>query len=146
MQSGKPSVSVIIPHLNQPEMLDTCLASLEAQSLDRGLFEIFVVDNGSATLPEDVVARHPGVHLFCEHQPGPGPARNLGISQASAAVSGLNLMVSGFILEMLVQRARFDLQPRFTGGALDRGQVFHGIHAVGEMTDVAHPGKGRCPE
>lgn len=86
MKSGKPSVSIIIPHLNQPEMLDRCLASLEAQSLDRGLFEILVVDNGSATLPEDVVARHPGVQLFCEHQPGPGPARNLGIRQASAPV------------------------------------------------------------
>ena len=35
MKSGKPSVSVIIPHLNQPDMLATCLASLEAQSLDQ---------------------------------------------------------------------------------------------------------------
>lgn len=86
MKSGRPSVSVIIPHLNQPDMLDSCLASLEAQSLDRAMFEILVVDNGSAKLPEDVVARHPGVRLLCERQPGPGPARNLGISHSSAPV------------------------------------------------------------
>ena len=42
-----PTVSVIVPHLNQPEALAACLASLDAQTLDGGRFEIFVVDNGS---------------------------------------------------------------------------------------------------
>lgn len=86
MKFEKPLVSVIIPHLNQPDMLDICLTSLEAQSLDRALFEIVVVDNGSAIIPVEVAARHPGVKLFCERQPGPGPARNLGISKACAPV------------------------------------------------------------
>lgn len=79
-------ISVIIPHLNQPRELDTCLASLEAQSLHRDLFEIIVVDNGSAILPTDVVARHSGARLFQEAQPGPGPARNAGVAAGSGEV------------------------------------------------------------
>ena len=40
-------ISVIIPHLNQPDGLEACLCSLDAQSLDRDQFEVIVVDNGS---------------------------------------------------------------------------------------------------
>ena len=76
-------ISVIIPHLNQPRALATCLASLEAQRLPRDLFEIVVVDNGSTSLPKDVVARHSGVRLLHETQPGPGPARNTGVAAGS---------------------------------------------------------------
>lgn len=79
-------ISVIIPHLNQPRELDTCLASLEAQSLHRDLFEIIVVDNGSASLPTDVVARYSGARLLHEAQPGPGPARNAGVAAGTGEV------------------------------------------------------------
>lgn len=79
-------ISVIIPHLNQPRELDNCLASLEAQSLHRDLFEIIVVDNGSAILPINVVARHSGARLLQEAQPGPGPARNTGVSAGTGQV------------------------------------------------------------
>ncbi|PPQ28371.1 glycosyl transferase [Rhodoblastus sphagnicola] len=76
------AISVIIPHLNQPDALDACLSSLEAQSLDRDLFEIVVVDNGSSAPPADVISRHPGVRLLEEKRPGPGPARNTGVAGA----------------------------------------------------------------
>ncbi|TYO61062.1 glycosyltransferase [Bradyrhizobium hipponense] len=79
-------ISVIIPHLNQPDALDICLASLEAQSLPRDWFEIIVVDNGSAVLPKDVAARHAGVRLLQETQPGPGPARNAGVAAGTGEV------------------------------------------------------------
>jgi GT2 family glycosyltransferase len=82
----RPAISVIIPHLNQPEMLEACLASLAAQSLDHAAFEVVVVDNGSTALPEVVVARHPGVRLLSEPRPGPGPARNLGVRDAAGEV------------------------------------------------------------
>ena len=36
-------VSVIIPHFNQPDELEQCLRSLEAQTLERSAFEIIVV-------------------------------------------------------------------------------------------------------
>ena len=73
-------ISVIIPHLNQPEMLARCLQSLAAGK--RHADEIIVVDNGSDTLPESICAAFPDVQLLSEVEPGPGPARNLGISVA----------------------------------------------------------------
>ncbi len=80
-----PRISVIIPHLNQPEALARCLASLAAQ--EGGVpFEVIVVDNGSAVLPEAVCARVPGVRLLREATPGPGPARSLGAGAARGAV------------------------------------------------------------
>jgi glycosyltransferase involved in cell wall biosynthesis len=75
-------ISVIIPHLNQPDALEACLRSLDAQTLPRHSFEIIVVDNGSTVPPTDVVARHPGVSLLHEQKPGPGPARNAGATIA----------------------------------------------------------------
>lgn len=80
-QSRDAAVSVIIPHFNQPEMLDRCLASL-AGGEGPAAAEIIVVDNGSRELPEAVVARHPGVRLDLETTPGPGPARNRGAALA----------------------------------------------------------------
>ncbi|KJC40963.1 glycosyl transferase [Bradyrhizobium sp. LTSP849] len=75
-------ISVIVPHLNQPAALEACLCSLDVQSLSRDLFEIIVVDNGSATPPVDVIAAHRSVRLLHESQPGPGPARNAGAANA----------------------------------------------------------------
>ena len=77
-------ISVIIPHLNQPEFLSRCLASLAAGQ--RPPEEIFVVDNGSRALPTAVCAAHSGVTLLVEPIPGPGPARNLGITAASGDI------------------------------------------------------------
>ncbi len=79
-------ISVIIPHLNQPDALEACLLSLEAQTLDRNLFEIIVVDNGSRALPVEVVERHSGVRLLQEGRPGPGPARNTGVAASRGEI------------------------------------------------------------
>ena len=51
MSAERPRISVIIPHLNQPEFLDVCLKTLDAQSLGRDQFEVIVVDNGSSRCP-----------------------------------------------------------------------------------------------
>ncbi|SFO57858.1 Glycosyl transferase family 2 [Bradyrhizobium sp. Ghvi] len=79
-------ISVIIPHLNQAEALEACLRSLDAQTLSRDLFEIIVVDNGSAISPMDVLASHPDVRLERELRPGPGPARNTGVAAAKGEI------------------------------------------------------------
>jgi glycosyltransferase involved in cell wall biosynthesis len=79
-------ISVIIPHLNQPQGLEACLRSLDAQSLHRDLFEVIVVDNGSAVAPAEVVARHRGTRLLQEVRPGPGPARNMGAATSSGRI------------------------------------------------------------
>jgi glycosyltransferase involved in cell wall biosynthesis len=76
--------SVVIPHLNQPQMLERCLASLVAGR--RRPEEIIVVDNGSAELPQAICAEFPGVSLLTEPIPGPGPARNRGVTAARSSV------------------------------------------------------------
>jgi glycosyltransferase involved in cell wall biosynthesis len=79
-----PRISVIIPHLNQPDMLARCLASLAAGSLQP--HEIIVVDNGSKTLPTSLCDRFPAVRLLQEPTPGPGPARNCGVAAAQGEI------------------------------------------------------------
>jgi glycosyltransferase involved in cell wall biosynthesis len=86
MTSMGPLISVVIPHLNQPEALEACLSSLDAQSLARCFFEIIVVDNGSVSEPEEIVANHSSTRLLRELQPGPGPARNFGIRYATGDI------------------------------------------------------------
>jgi glycosyltransferase involved in cell wall biosynthesis len=86
LPANHPEVSVVVPHLNQPDYLETCLASLDQQSLPAALFEVLVVDNGSALRPDDVIARHPRARLLTEATPGPGPARNTGVAHAAGEI------------------------------------------------------------
>lgn len=79
-----PRISVVIPHLNQPESLARCLQSLRAGR--RRPDEIFVVDNGSSRMPEEICVAVPGVTLLAEPTPGPGPARNRGVAAASGDI------------------------------------------------------------
>lgn len=72
------TLSVIIPHLNEPDNLRRCLRSLDMQRSADLDFEIVIVDNGSAELPCDVCKEFPNVRLEREPIPGPGPARNHG--------------------------------------------------------------------
>jgi glycosyltransferase involved in cell wall biosynthesis len=86
MKPNKPLISVIIPHLNQPDGLEACLSSLKSQTLEGSAFEVIVVDNGSTSLPRAVIDRYPGTLLLQELKPGPGPARNRGVEGASADI------------------------------------------------------------
>lgn len=81
-----PLISVVVPYLNQPEYLDNCLQALGRQTFDLKQFEIIVVDNGSSELPSEICRRYPNVALTSEKSPGPGPARNRGISLSAAPV------------------------------------------------------------
>lgn len=83
-EEAAPRVSVIIPHLNTPEALARCLASVTAQTLDQGRAEIIVVDNGSRVPLDSVKAAFPAIAWLAEPEPGPGPARNRGIATAGA--------------------------------------------------------------
>jgi glycosyltransferase involved in cell wall biosynthesis len=71
-------ISVIIPHLDQPEGLRRCLASLCTQERPGQPVEVIVVDNGSKTSAAKVCSEFRGVTLLSQPTPGPGPARNLG--------------------------------------------------------------------
>lgn len=81
-----PRLSVIIPHLNEPQDLTCCLRALTTQRADGIDFEVIVVDNGSRDPPHAVCAAFPGVQLEFEPVPGPGPARNRGAAVANAAL------------------------------------------------------------
>ena len=86
MTPPRPIVSVIVPHLNQPALLEHCLSSLDHQTLDRASFEVLVVDNGSVQPPLGVIDKHPMTRLLEEKQPGPGIARNRGVREAAGTV------------------------------------------------------------
>jgi glycosyltransferase involved in cell wall biosynthesis len=86
MRSEKPLISVIVPHLNQPSLLEACLRSLDSQTLERSAFEVIVVDNGSNSLPAAMIEQFSGTFLLQERKPGPGMARNRGIEAASADI------------------------------------------------------------
>jgi glycosyltransferase involved in cell wall biosynthesis len=82
--SERAYISVVVPHLNQPEMLARCLRSLVKGS--RRPDEIVVVDNGSRDMPGKVCADFDGVRLLQELTPGPGPARNRGIAESKGDI------------------------------------------------------------
>src|SRR5580704_3354366 len=80
---GQPAiglVSVIVPHLDDYDNLDTCLKMLEAQSFPGDRTEIIVVDNGSYR-GFDAVCRIVGsrAQAIEAAERGPGPARNAGV-------------------------------------------------------------------
>ncbi|HWA03392.1 MAG TPA: glycosyltransferase [Rhizomicrobium sp.] len=86
MPEASPIFSVIIPHLNQPEGLEKCLASLARQTMPRELFEVIVVDNGSSAPIQPIIDRFPGMRTLQELTPGPGPARNCGARAARGSI------------------------------------------------------------
>jgi GT2 family glycosyltransferase len=73
-------VSVIIPHLDDYDNLDTCLSLLQAQSFPGDRTEIIVVDNGSWR-GLDAVCRIVGSRgqVIEAAERGAGPARNAGV-------------------------------------------------------------------
>lgn len=81
-----PVASVVIPHLNTPDLLARCLASVTAQELRCGRFEVIVVDNGSTVSLGAVQAEFPAVRFLVEPAPGPGLARNKGAAAAAASI------------------------------------------------------------
>ena len=61
----------MIPHLNQPDLLGSCLEALQRQDFDMSRVEIIVVDNGSRCLPDGVTKRFANVTLIEEAVPDP---------------------------------------------------------------------------
>ena len=86
MTAAAPVASIIIPHLNQPDALIRCLASLERQDFEGGAVEIIVVDNGSRQPLDQVARQFRNVCFLEQREPGPGLARNVGVAAASADI------------------------------------------------------------
>ncbi|MEC4819722.1 MAG: glycosyltransferase [Scytonema sp. PMC 1069.18] len=85
MVQEQPLFSIIIPTYNRPERLTACLESLTRLDYPLQNFEVIVVDDGSKTPLEPVVARfHNQLHLTLIKQTNAGPAsaRNTGAKEA----------------------------------------------------------------
>lgn len=81
-----PRLTIVVPHLNEPEDLGHCLQSLDVQRRDSIPFEVIVVDNGSCQSPYTVCSSFQNTRLEHESAPGPGPARNKGADLARADI------------------------------------------------------------
>ena len=82
-----PRFSVIIPHLNDPDGLDRCICSLEAQSIARDQFEIIVADNGSSVGLAALETRFADrATVIDAPAKGAGPARNAGVARATGTI------------------------------------------------------------
>jgi GT2 family glycosyltransferase len=79
-------VSVIIPHYDDLEALDTCLTSLAPSRVDGGV-EVIVADNGSPCGIEAVRAlAGDRATVVLQEEKGAGPARNAGIAAARGEI------------------------------------------------------------
>jgi len=84
-------MSVVVPTYNRATLLACCLRSLEAQTLDKDAYEVFVVDDGSEdNTPEICRAFAQGATMRMTYvrgsHRGPAGARNLGIAEAGGEI------------------------------------------------------------
>ncbi len=80
-----PRISVVIPTYSRPKQLARCLESMAALDYPSDRFEVVVVDDGSPTSLEGIVALHRDgldIRLIRQDNAGPAAARNRGASEA----------------------------------------------------------------
>ncbi|MUG93847.1 glycosyltransferase [Scytonema sp. UIC 10036] len=85
MEQTQLLFSIIIPTYNRPEQLTNCLNSLTRLDYPRDRFEVIVVDDGSTTPLESVVApfyKELNFTLLKQTNAGPASARNTGSARA----------------------------------------------------------------
>ncbi len=80
-----PYASVVVPVFNGAASLAGCLDALDNQTVDRGLYEVIVVDDGSLDGSADIAARH-GSSVVCQRHQGAASARNTGAQQAKGDI------------------------------------------------------------
>ena len=82
-------VTVVIPTYNRVKSLEKLIKSLEAQTMDKELFEVIVVDDGSTDRTLEFLkckSKEAGINLryFYQKNLGPATARNLAIEKTNA--------------------------------------------------------------
>jgi GT2 family glycosyltransferase len=85
MKQDLPFFSIIVPTFNRAAQLVTCLESLACLDYPLDRFEVIVVDDGSQTRLETLVASFSNrLDIVLTHQPhgGPAKARNTGLKEA----------------------------------------------------------------
>jgi GT2 family glycosyltransferase len=84
-----PDISVIIPTCNRNRELQRCLAALSAQTYTGNGFEVIVVDDGSDSSLEPVIAPYRdclNIQLIEQENAGPARARNTGVRHAAGTL------------------------------------------------------------
>ncbi len=84
-RQNQPFFSIIVPTYKRPAQLANCLESLACLSYPRDCFDVIVVDDGSETSTEVVVAgfqKRMDVTLMIQPKAGPAMARNTGAARA----------------------------------------------------------------
>lgn len=74
-------ISVIIPCLNEERFLQSCLQSIQRQTLDRHAWELIVVDNGSTDGSQSIAHQFADKVIVADHRPV-GAVRNVGANEA----------------------------------------------------------------
>ncbi|MBD1390556.1 glycosyltransferase [Neiella sp. HB171785] len=77
-------IIVIIPTYNDNARLVQCLKAIDQQTLDKSLFKVIVVDNGSSQPPELPAGLAINVNLWFESKPGSYAARNKALNGSKA--------------------------------------------------------------
>jgi GT2 family glycosyltransferase len=88
-KSKLPYISIIIPTYRRPKRLAACFQSITCLDYPRDRFEVIVVDDGSPTPPEKLVAEISAkfdVMLLTQAHVGPATARNTGAAQAKGEI------------------------------------------------------------
>jgi glycosyltransferase involved in cell wall biosynthesis len=120
--------SVIVPTKGRPGYLRVALGSLGRQDLDRGAYEVIVVDDGPSQATRDVAEQAAGETgaqiLYVERAgvPGLNSARNTGIAVAGAALIALvddDVEAPPGWLRELVEGARRNSQACAFGGPIE---------------------------
>ncbi|MEK7528786.1 MAG: glycosyltransferase family 2 protein [Patescibacteria group bacterium] len=81
------NLSVVIPTYNRSAILRRCLQSLSTQHMDKGQYEVIVVDDGSDDDTQQMVQQISknapyDLRYFFQKNQGQGVARNFGVEQA----------------------------------------------------------------
>ncbi len=86
MNAENPYFSLIIPTYERPEQLTRCLNAIARIDYPKEKFEVIVVDDGSASPPEELVnsfSDRLDIRLITQVNSGPGGARNTGAKNAN---------------------------------------------------------------
>ena len=84
-KTASPSISVVIPALNEEKYLLKTLESIDNQTLDKSLWEVIVVDNGS-TDNTSTIAKKNNARVVKEAKKGITFARDRGLREARGEI------------------------------------------------------------
>ncbi|MBI1912757.1 MAG: glycosyltransferase [Deltaproteobacteria bacterium] len=85
MSGRLPTVSIIVPAYNAEKTVNRCIEALLEQDYPAGLYDIVIVDDGSADNTGAVIKKYPVKYLHQKNK-GPATARNKGAKQAKGEI------------------------------------------------------------